>query len=241
MVLQIPRILVRPQAQKWGLRYATTDGGPSMSLQDTSAETSGGGLWQVTLTAIELISPALRNMWDGFAALQDGGATPIVMPMFVGLRAPWPVVDGRPVVSSAIYPHSDGTYFSDGTGYAEDVIQSHLVGARPLRATSVTLHMDYGGEITMGMHFSIRHSKLGWRLYRVRRVIDAIVGDNAGSYVLDIRPPLRQAITGDEDVVWDTPRCVMRMTDAEQWHQEEEARKFPTPTITMIERLWSAK
>lgn len=102
-------------------------------------------------------------------------------------RITWRDIGG---VAPHSVPHSDGAYFSDGSGYAYSSPITTAAADAAEGATQVTVAGSvFGGYMTAGVWFSVD----GW-LYHVDNWTQ--VGDN---YRLDISPPVRAAITaGDE-------------------------------------------
>lgn len=86
--------------------------------------------------------------------------------------------------------HSDGSFFSDGSGYALAEPISPVVTAAAKNSTGLTVRAsDLAGSISAGVFFSV-----DYYLYHVDSW--ELVGDN---YVLEISPPLREAVAVDAE------------------------------------------
>lgn len=187
-------------------------GGQSTSGQVQTAKTDGGGRWVVEAADAQLFERGQLNLWRKFEALLDGGGTEVVVPLCDIRQAPVPVIDGKPYFGSRDLPHSDGALFSDGAGYAQLPVYAETGGSAPLRATTIPLHMIQAGDVIGGEHFSLDHATAGRRMYRIARVVS---DDDAGNLVVQIRPPLREAITAGMVADFNKPGCVMRQATAE--------------------------
>lgn len=119
------------------------------------------------------------------------------------LFRPWPA--GAAPYGSI--PHSDGTFFSDGTGYYQPVIDVETYGYAELRDTTIYLQLNYCGDLMGGESFSINHPTMGWRLYEIGTV--NYVDDT--HVAVTFNPPLREDVPAGTQVEFDRPRCVMQL------------------------------
>ncbi len=190
----------------------TVTGGQSTSGQVQTAKTDGGGRWVFEAADADLFDRGQLTLWRKYEALLDGGATEIIVALCDRRQAPVPIIDGKPYFGSRNLPHSDGALFSDGTGYAQDPIYAETGGSAALRATTISLHMIQSGDVVGGEHFSIDHATAGRRLYRIAKVLS---DDGAGNLSVQIRPPLREAITAGMEADFNNPGCVMRQSSAD--------------------------
>ncbi|MBI1405711.1 MAG: hypothetical protein GC145_06250 [Caulobacter sp.] len=181
-------------------------GGLSISGQSQATRSDGGGLWRWSFNRIWLRTPDLVRAWRAMKAhLKDGGQAMIVP--YCDLRhAPRPLVDGVPLLPSAGVPHDDDSYFSDGAGYASDLIEAEAVGAVALRAVTMTVQMTVGEPLRGGEFFTIVHAGKGPRLYLVEEANDI----GGGLQTITFCPNLREAIDNGTPLDFDNPRCVMR-------------------------------
>jgi hypothetical protein len=164
----------------------------------------GGGLWTIAFGEVQLTKAVHRQAWRAINAMCDGGVNKLIIP-FVDLpHQPWPIVGGKPITSYGAIPHDDGSFFSDGSGYEQSVIDAEIVDAAGLRATSIRIRMNYSGPLMGGEHFSIYHPVMSHRMYRIGRVVERDDGD----FDVTIRPPLREAVEGGEALDFDAPKSI---------------------------------
>ena len=179
------------------------------SLDGSSQITSGGpGIWRVTLENIPVATTAQVLKARAIAAYAQGRLNTFLIPLREWEGHLLPLPDG---VDTTIYdpvPHSDGSYFSDGTGYAiANVIETTATSAAIVGATSLTLTIGEAGTISAGMHFSV-----GDTLYRVSRITYA----SDTSATLYFFPGLRAAVAAGDIIDFDNPRVAVRLaTDTE--------------------------
>lgn len=237
-----PTRTFRPERQTWQLRGVLKSGGPSLSGLVQRVRSDGGGYWAVELADIRLRTADQIRLWRAWEALLDGGATPFIMLMCDARQQPTMLVNGQPLRPGSV-PHSDGAMFSDATAYSAGVIAGRVVfhpdmmvppeqtQAAALRATTISIEMTSGHQFRGGEHFSINHATKGHRLYRVRRV----VGTYGTTQVVEIRPPLREAVTVYTPIDAEAPKCVMALADPDGMAATVEAHLRATETVVFVE------
>lgn len=227
-----PSTLFAEGRLQWELMGTTIGSGQTASGAMPVTRLDGGGRWKATFSEVGLWSADHLRTWRALAAVCDGGAQPVVFQNRESAEtAPWPLVGGQIVTSFPVVGHSDGSLFSDGTGYASNVINAKSKNAAALRATSMTVAMNAGGQLRGGEHFSIDHPEMRWRMYRVRSAVDN--GD--GTFAITFRPPLREAIAAATELEFDHPRCVMRLASPDAMDATLEDVFFGRPSIALIE------
>lgn len=195
--------------------------GPSSVSGYTQIVSSDAGIWKATFGNIIIKSRAEVLAFRALANLLEGRLGTILVPL---CRAYQPV----PADSDALYedvPHSDDSLFEDDTGYVGTVIDVVAAAPAAVRAVSMTVTVNYAGDIEPGQHFS-----LGERLYRVRS-FDADTGAMA------FRPPLREAVAAGDALNFDDPVCLMRLASDDAMNLELALRRFGSPTVNFIEAL----
>lgn len=209
-----PRLLLREKSHGWNpLGIATAPGQTAQSVAPI-VRSDGGGFWSCTMSDVSLSgagSAVARQrqristlLWRALRQICDGGVNPIVVPRNDALFRPWPagLAQGVP----ADIPHSDGTFFSDGTGYYQPIIDISAAAAS-LRATSLNITLNNASALQGGESFSINHGVLGWRLYEIATVV--MVNGTLGT--IRFNPPLREAIADGTRLEFDRPCCTMRL------------------------------
>lgn len=197
--------------------------GPSSVSGYTQVVSSDAGIWKATLGGIIVKSRAEVLAFRAIANLLEGRLGTILIPL---CRAYQPVPAGA--VAAGLYeevPHSDDSLFDDDTGYVGTVIDVVAAAPAAVRAVSMTVTVNYAGDIESGQHFS-----LGERLYRVR-TFDADTG------AMTFRPPLREAVVAGDRLEFDNPICRMRLASDSEMNLDLSLRRFANPTVNFIEDL----
>lgn len=115
-------------------------------------------------------------------------------------------------------PHSDGAYFSDGSGYSLAGGMANPSGPYPSGATSMTMT---GIPATGGVPFSIN----GW-LYRVTGI------DDDG--VVSFQPGLREPVSGDDEILW-KPEVIWRLASDTEGQAFLRLGKFGSVSVNLVE------
>lgn len=200
----LPPVQIRPY------RVGNAKLGPMAmdGAQQQTTRSDGGGLWRFDclfrVFSIDQVK-ALRA-WSSYL---DGGMQDFIMPMIDARFAPRRVIAGALEKPVGLNAASD--YFAEVAEYSAPLVIAEIVEAADLRATSIKVAITQGSAPKGGEHLSINHPTKGWRLYRAGRITAIESGD---IYTMDIRPPLREAITigsGNPSVEYDIPRCLMRL------------------------------
>jgi hypothetical protein len=180
------------------------------------------GIWAVTYQGVPLKNKAQILTWDAIALLLEGRLNPLLVPVWEGSRQPFP--EGSTGYDSI--PHSDDSFFSDGSGYSQPVILATVAADAALRATTISIAVASGDALQPGHYFSI-----GERLYQIRTV----VSEESGVYTVTIRPPLRAAISEDDAVEFDRPHCKMRLTSDDAMQRILDLNRHGRPSVSFIE------
>lgn len=182
---------------------------------------SDAGIWKATFGNIVVRRRESVITYRALAALLDGRLEPILVPLCRGYQPIYPGASELGLYDPV--PHSDGSLFSDGTGYVGGSIKVTLASSAAVRATSIGVLVAYGGDIQPGQHFSI-----GERLYRIRTFDPA-------SGAMTIWPPLREAATIGTELNFDDPVCRMRLASDDALDLQLALRRFGNPTVNFVE------
>ncbi len=211
-------------------RLVTTaiGGGVSLSGMTSSADISGGGIITVEYSDIQLVDASKANLryWSWLAAITAGGKRPIAVPFMTDLFQPGTFASGST-------PFSDGSYFSDGSGFAVPGISGKVLAAAASGSATLQVSIE-GGELFGGEWFSIKHPTKGYRAYCVETVSAPFgVSGESKSYTITFRPTLREAVTIGTDITYSRPMCLMRVdpstpieTDLEAYWRGSSSVKF---------------
>lgn len=198
--------------------------GPSSVSGFTQTVSADAGLWKATLGGIIVKSRAEVLAFRAIANLLEGRLGTILIPL---CRAYQPVPDGA--VEDGLYdevPHDDDTLFDDDTGYVGTVIDVVAAAPAAVRAVSMTVTVNYAGDIEPGQHFSLGDG----RLYRVR-TFDADTG------AMTFRPPLREAVLAGDRLEFDDPVLRCRLASDDAMNLELSLRRFGSPSVAFVEDL----
>lgn len=227
-MLHFPRSLVRAASmERPRLVGAARTGGRSASGIVTMSRSDGGGQWAFGYHSLSLATRDHVRAFEAIKEMLGEGEVPISVPVR-DRNAPWPVVNGQPLMSYSV-PHSDGSLFDDGSGYGQEVIVIETAAPAALRATSLSLAITYSGGLRGGELFSIEHTVLGDRLYRIVNVPE----QDDESATVTIQPPLREAIASGVPVQFDWPACVMQVAEKDAY--EMDANHFGRPSLSFVE------
>eukprot|EP00913_Durusdinium_trenchii_P008088 g7585.t1 len=157
---------------------------------------SGGGVVTATYERcmIEADDTERHEVINWMGAYGNGGYRFFTVPIINDGIGPFPVINGRrrPIIKGI--PHSDGSLFTDGSGYSQATVYGEITEAANVGAGIIRMRI-YGAarDLRWSDWFSIYHPTKGWRAYRYWEVIDKT--DEANPvYTLGIAPPLREAI-----------------------------------------------
>lgn len=123
--------------------------------------------------------------------------------------------------------HSDGSFFSDGSGYALTQPKAPVTADALKNSSVVTVRAsDFAGAMTAGVFFSINFS-----LYQVDDW--ELVGDN---YVLQISPPLRANINTEDEADFDAV-CYWRLESDDDGRLDLQIGRFGAVTLNLVEPI----
>ncbi|WP_284317283.1 hypothetical protein [Methylobacterium gnaphalii] len=164
---------------------------------------------------------ALRSLVRG------GRATTIVVP----------IRDGRgPAHRAGLVPckgrvlHSDGSPFSDGSGYAQGYSGAALSGAAALNAVQIVVTLATGLQPLPGMRFSMPDGRL-------HEVGNVIAFDGASRWTIGITPWLRAAYDDGTELDFETAVCRMRLASDDAAALSLTLNRFGSAAFELVEAL----
>lgn len=170
----------------WELQGSLIQGGQAASGIMPVARLDGGGMWKAALGVVRMWTADQRRSWRAFSAICDGGVQPVAVHVRETFDGPFPTVGGSVYYGEDDVNFSDGSLFSDGSGFHSGAINAYTVGSSNLRATAMAFRIMDGVELKGGEYFSIDHAQLRWRLYRIATAVksDNIEGSDDYTKVL---------------------------------------------------------
>jgi hypothetical protein len=208
-----------PATERWLLDAVTIGGGLPASGPAALARTDGGGLWTCWMNDIALETRAQIKAARALEAILDAGATNIIVPAFEWAFSP------------ELVTHSDSSPFSDGSWYSSSPVEAELTAIAALRATVLSASFAGGVPLEAGERFSIVHPTRNKRLYTVARVLEA----DGDDYSIEIRPPLREAVTASTELDFSNPGCVMRLANPKEFLGAIDATLSSTANAVWVE------
>lgn len=224
MTIEIPFTRLVENSHDWNIVGNTMTVGQT-SGASVDVRSDGGGFWIAKLNNIRFKDKLDTLLWRAIRQIANGGVVPIIVYRRDTTWAPFPRDP-----SDAMITHSDGTSFDDGTGYYQPVIDVTCNGGASLRATSMTLNLNYCAELQGGECFSIEHPTFGWRIYEI-----ATVSGNT----ITFNPPLREAVTDGTAIEFDRPRCLMKLANSSAMDLNNTTYPFALASVTFVESKYA--
>lgn len=227
MASEFPKLLLHEASHDWNIAGNTKSPGGSTSLPAVTVRSDGGGFWTASLNDIQLWYREYALLWRAVRQVAAGGVNPLVVRRMDQLQ-PFPA--GGPTTYGAI-PHGDGALFSDGSGYAQPVIDVKANAAAALRAVSLDLNLVNCASLVGGEVFSIGHATFGPRMYEIGTVTPL----GGAFYRVTFNPPLREAVTAGTVIEFDEPRCTMKLVNASGMDLNLTVLPDSTATVKLVE------
>jgi hypothetical protein len=238
MTVEFPRRLLRESSHSWNLVGVAATPGVNAQSVATIIRSDGGGFWSCSMSDVSLSGgnglkgrdrqKVTTLLWRAVRQICDGGVNSIVVPRNDALFRPWPA--GVAQTSGLSIPHDDDTFFDDGSGYYQSVIDITCTAAA-LRSTALGIAINYAGELQGGESFSIEHPTEGWRMYEISTV--EMATETTG--VIRFNPPLREAVANGMQLEFDRPRCTMRLASPSSMNLSVVPWTFNSASVDFIE------
>lgn len=194
----------------------------SVSGVDTAVP-SMAGRWEVTASFV-IRGEGAQLQWQAFLAQMEGRLGTTLLPIRTKYRPK--CINGLPTPSCLTTDLFTAPIF-EHTGAVRPSVVTMGVAATPLRATQLRVVFGKTTGVRPGQYFS-----LGERLYRVQAHWRDDVGD-----VIQIQPPLRDAIVGSATAILDTPHCLMRFASEAEGDFDQNMDVLPRVTCRFVEAL----
>lgn len=207
-MLTFPTHLFRPDSIKVTPVGVTVQGGESLSGEVDLLMTDGGGRWRIELGGIWLNTPDKIRAWRVWEDIFYSGVNRVLVPIADIRQTNRVITGGVEVAPGPLAITGADPYVPEAVAYAVQPVTAVTVGAKALRATSMTVNITKGAPLRGGEFFSIDHATAGRRLYRVGRITARPTGTQA---TFDVRPPLREAVASDAavDFSWPSLTCTV--------------------------------
>lgn len=224
-VVEIPWNRLVEGDHDWNIAGNTMGSGQT-SGASVDVRSDGGGLWIASLNNIRMRDASETRLWRAIRQIANGGVVPLIVPCRDTVFAPFPIA----FTDAEAIPHSDGSFFSDGTGYTQSIIDVTANGGAALRATSMVINLNYCAPLQGGEKFSIRHPTFNWRLYEIATFDGSTITFN---------PPLREAVANGESLEFNRPRCTMKLVNAAAMDLNVTTYPFPLASVKFKESKYA--
>ncbi len=201
--------------------------GPTSFSGKKQMVASDAGYWVGTMSDFPIVTTDQILEWRGIIADLQGGLEDIIISPFDHLRAP--VHSGLPPVITGI-PHSDGSFFSDGSGYSQSSIRVSLSASLGLRATAAVLTIQEAGPLKRGMYFSV-YDGMRPSMHIITKPPE-ITGNTA---TIRFLPPLRSPVSAGNDVDFADPKLVMNLASPDSGELSLDMGRWARPSIELQE------
>jgi hypothetical protein len=213
----------------------SASGGPSFGGQE-QVVFSSAGRWKASLTmslwrTVSGLVPATRILAArAMVAYLKGRSNTVYMGVFDETYSPSALAgDGYGLITGIM--HSDGTLFSDGSGYAQYATPALLAAnaSQGDMAAVITL-LKSDQQVQAGQYFGFGASEL----YLINScVADAV----SGNWDVQFWPPLRSAHSAGETVNFDTPTCEMRLANDDSGQLSFGPNMSADQSLDLVEAL----
>jgi hypothetical protein len=207
-VLNVP--FLRPESMSFDTPGGGISGGKNIFEQSVSIGLTGGPVVIGSYQQCYIHGDEQFEYVNWLGARLNGSHRFINVPIITDYSGPFPT-NAQGVKTSMIsgIPHSDGSFFSDSSGYSQATVNATIQPAA-LNAGIVTVNVTGASrDIRFSEWFSVYHPNKGWRAYRNWEIISK-TGTTTRTYVLAISPSLREAVTSVQEARFSRPLCAMK-------------------------------
>lgn len=203
--------LLAPVRTTYDVTGSSIDGGRNGMGEGQSIEMSGGGIVTAVYEDCKIKDPEHYEYVNWLGARLNGGFRFINVPIITDWFGPFPKIGRLPTPIVSGIPHSDGSYFDDGSGYSQATVYGEITEPAELNAGIIKMRVHgLSRPLRWSDWFSIYHPTKGWRAYRYWDVLARTDGSGYSDYTLAIAPPLREAVTVGTRVEFARPRFVAK-------------------------------
>lgn len=217
MAILWPLKVLQPQNRSPFFLRGMNISGPVSASGAADVISGDASFWIATFSDIIVTTEQRLMAFRGIRAKAQGRLNPIIVPNVPLYRPVVPGYNGKPL------PHSDGAFFSDGSGYVSAGTDVRTVADLPKDAIAGNVSVRYAGLIQPGHVFSF-----GDRMYEVTDV---------SANRLWWQPPLREAVDAGSILNFTSPRCQMRLASDDEMRLETDVARRGFPTVNFVEDL----
>ncbi len=233
---------IKPQRARFQVMGGGVDGGRNGLGEGISIDLTGGGVLTCTFADCFIQAPGQHRYVNWIGARCDGSVRGLNVPILTDWSGPFPRVNGVPVTKVVGIPHSDGSLFTDGSGYSQSTVFGKVMAV--VNSGKVEIRV-YGADRPLhdSDWFSIYHAAKGWRAYRTWEVLsesegtEVLEGETVAyrQYLFAITPPLRAPVAVGTRAEFARPLCAMKFPIGFTLPWEIEGFYESRPTIQFVE------
>lgn len=236
--------ILKPRGFSIDTKGGGFEGGRNGLGESITISLTGGPILTVSYRDCFVQNAYEHQYINRMAARLNGSYRFINVPIMTDYLGMFPYIQGNWRPYTGAIPHSDGSFFSDGSGYSQARVFGTVETNAALNAGVLVINV-YGAlrDLAVSDWFSIYHSTKGHRAYRywdcsepidVVRVVD---GESLAmkQYTLYLDRPLRQAVTAGQRIELARPRCVMKFPADFTLPWEAEDFWISRPTLEFTE------
>jgi hypothetical protein len=179
-------------------------GGPALGGPGQVVDWSAGGFWVAELSGMQLWEPDHFRLYRAMLMACRGGGE-IDVPIIDDPQRPFPVDLAE---TTASLPFSDGTLFSDGSGFLgadlDYVVEESALEGDVL----MSLRRTIGAPLRGGEYLTLIHAEAGPRAYCVETVTEE---NEDGVFQIAFGAGLREDVAAGLFADFQRPRCRMRL------------------------------
>lgn len=236
---------LKPERMSVDTPGAGLEGGRNGLGESITIGLSGGPMVAVTYGDCFVQAPEEHEYLNRIAARCNGSFRFINVEIMSDWAGPFPLNGGgipQPFVTGI--PHSDGSFFTDGSGYSQATVFGTFPNGAALNAGEIVVNV-FGASRNLRHSdwMSTYHDVKGWRAWRYWDVSDPVdvteiidgVSRTGKRYTLAIDVPLRQAVPAGQRIEFARPRCVMKFPTGFTLPWEASGFWLSRPTLEFVE------
>lgn len=222
---------------------AAIEGGRNLMGESISILMTGGGIVKASYDCL-IGDPEQYEYVNWLGARCNGSHRYINVPIRTDFAGPFQKIGGRPAPFITGIPHSDGSLFSDDSGYSQSTVWGRL--RAPAGVNAGQLDIEVVGatrNIRWSDWFAIYHETKGWRAYRTWEQSDPVdttvvlPGHSypAKRYTVAISPTLRETSSTFTRIEFARPRFVAKFPSDFTLPFKSDLNNMDRPTIRFTE------
>jgi hypothetical protein len=224
-----PRDGLIPKRVAVNQRPFTRSGGRTLQgLERNILSDLGYLVLSATFDIQSLFDTDRQRTWNSLRTAAKGKSGTLAFPAREFPTAPYPIVGGGRLLPGAPLPDSDGTFFSDDSGYMTRLIDVEMAVAADIGDEVVSL-LSNASDSLAGTRFSYNHA-----LYETGPYISR----SGGVWTMPIFPAIRAPIAAGEKLEFDYPTCLVHLaSDSAMDYERLAGNELTSPVVELVEAV----